>query len=651
VIRNLRILKDVLWTFALLGLLAAVFRMWYGLGATTNLTDAAPWGLWKVFNMVAGVALSTSGFTVGLLVYVLGRKRFRPLVRSAILIAFLGYGCSCTALLFDIGLPMRFWHPVLMWNHHSFLFEVFWCVLLYFTVATMELLPTILERTRAERVGHWLHRITFGLVIVGVSLSSLHHSSLGSLFLVTPQRLHPLWYSAALPVFFILSAMGAGLMVVVLLRIIYAWYYDPEPVFGPPVVGASCPVPTSDAVKAVRPVQGRDLPMLRQLAVIAAAVLGVYFVLKVGDLLVSGDSSALMAGTWESWLFGVELLITAPLPILLLVLPRTRNTPLGVGMAACSASAGLVLNRLNVGIFGYFWDAETIYAPSLAEWALGIGVVAAAGLVFLAIVENCSVFDDMWKERRRNRGAFQPGFDSLSGVWNVALRQGLQRVTVIAVFVVPVGWVTMYPPLVDDEPANPVRPSSGVDLARTVLRIDGNQSGLFTEFPHEDHRQRLGGDEGCVLCHHISLPGDHATPCSRCHQDLIQPTRIFDHFDHMGFVAVAEGLGGWHPKNRSCAVCHTRGRPKSAETATSCLECHEENIWIFAPPAATADLARAIGFVDAMHGQCLPCHEDEALARERPDLAECSNCHRSLLSKERAAQHVSISVPASSLPD
>jgi len=297
VIRNLRILKDVLWTFALLGLVAAVFRLWFGLGATTNLSDAAPWGLWKVFNMVAGVALSTSGFTVGFLVYVLGRKRFRPLVRSAILVAFLGYGCSCTALLFDIGLPHRFWHPVLMWNHHSFLFEVFWCVMLYFTVASMELLPTILERTRAERIGHWLHRLTFGLVIVGVSLSSLHHSSLGSLFLVTPQRLHPLWYSAALPVFFILSAMGAGLMVVVLLRMLYAWYYDPEPVFGPIPTGVSCPAPTPDAIKPVPRLRGPDLPMLRQLAVIAASVLGLYFVIKVGDLLVSGDVTAQFSTT------------------------------------------------------------------------------------------------------------------------------------------------------------------------------------------------------------------------------------------------------------------------------------------------------------------------------------------------------------------
>jgi Ni/Fe-hydrogenase subunit HybB-like protein len=99
-----RILKDTLWFFVFFGLIAAIFRIWFGLGATTNLTDAVPWGLWKVFNMIAGVALSTCGFTLGFLVYVLKIEKFKPLLKPAILIAFLGYGSSCFALLFDIGL-------------------------------------------------------------------------------------------------------------------------------------------------------------------------------------------------------------------------------------------------------------------------------------------------------------------------------------------------------------------------------------------------------------------------------------------------------------------------------------------------------------------------------------------------------------------
>ena len=136
-IERTRWLKDLLWILVFCGTLAIVFRLWFGLGATTNLSDAVPWGLWKILNMVAGVALATGGFTVGFLVYVLRLEQFRPLVKPAITLAFLGYGSSVFALLLDIGLPHRIWHPIVMWNEHSFLFEVAWCVMLYTTVLTL----------------------------------------------------------------------------------------------------------------------------------------------------------------------------------------------------------------------------------------------------------------------------------------------------------------------------------------------------------------------------------------------------------------------------------------------------------------------------------------------------------------------------------
>ena len=139
-------LKDILWALALAGAVAIGFRLWFGLGATTNLSDVVPWGLWKILNMVAGVALATSGFTVGLLVYVLKLERFRPLLKPAILLAFLGYGSSVFALVLDIGLPHRIWHPIFMWNPHSFLFEVAWCVMLYFTITIIEMSPTVTAR-------------------------------------------------------------------------------------------------------------------------------------------------------------------------------------------------------------------------------------------------------------------------------------------------------------------------------------------------------------------------------------------------------------------------------------------------------------------------------------------------------------------------
>jgi Ni/Fe-hydrogenase subunit HybB-like protein len=468
---KLRHFKDILWFIAMFGLMAALFRIWFGLGATTNLTDAMPWGLWKVLNMIAGVALATSGFTIGFLYYVLKLKQFKPLVKPAILVAFLGYGCSCLALLFDIGLPHRFWHPLVMWNEHSFLFEVFWCVTLYFTVTAIELSPTILKRLGAEKISHWLHRIAFGVVIVGISLSSLHHSSLGSLFLVTPLRLHDLWYTPFIPWFFIISAIAAGMMFIIFTRIVYAYFYDPEPIFGDRLKQGRGETYSPGEVGSSRQqvTAGPQLQMLQRLAVISASILAVYLVLKVGELIYSGSMQALLAGTWESWLFAVELFITALLPIVLVAIPQTRRSPYGLGVAAFSASTGLALNRVNVGIFGYFHDAVTPYVPSLTEWALSLGVVAAAALAFFAVAENFPIFDDRWRRREESLGFFSYSFDRLSHVWNTVLNNSLQRRTIIVVFAIPLAWIMLYPPYHPDAGETySISPPIGVDQTRSV---------------------------------------------------------------------------------------------------------------------------------------------------------------------------------------
>lgn len=629
-----RILKDVLWFFAFWGLVAGAFRMWYGLGATTNLSDTMPWGLWKIANMVAGVALSTSGFTIGFLVYVLRLERFRPLVKPAILIAFLGYGSSCAALLFDIGLPQRFWHPILMWNEHSFLFEVFWCVMIYFTVTAVELSPTVLERLRLTRAAHWLHGISFGVVVLGISLSSLHHSSLGSLFLVTPQRLHPLWYSPMLPLFFIISAMGAGMMFLVLARILYARFYDPEPVFGPePEQGSACVLKLADAPPRVRGPRGTAMPMLERLSVIAAAVLGVYLVLKVADLARLGLLGTLADGTWESALLIVELALSALVPLVLVAVPATRRSPAGLAAAGACASAGLVLNRLDVGIFGYFRDAGAVYIPSLAEWALSVGVVAGGGLAFLYSVEYLPIFDERRKKGLVAHGMFRASFEKFSHVWQSALASPLHRVSFLAVLTLPVAWVFLYPPFAGGTMIE-VQPSVGLDAARAHLRIDGNRAGVRTDFPHADHQKRLGGEQSCVRCHHISCPGDNSTPCSRCHRDLVLETVIFDHEGHTRQVARAESLGGWHPANRSCTKCHPAAGPKTEGNAKTCAKCHEEDMKLPEDLAGDTDLSRASGFQEAMHQTCIPCHREEAQRMGKASLDTCGNCHETLKSRQ-----------------
>jgi Ni/Fe-hydrogenase subunit HybB-like protein len=630
---KLRFFKDLLWFVTLFGLIAGIFRLWFGLGATTNLSDAMPWGLWKILNMIAGVALATSGFTIGFLVYVLKLKQFKPLVKPAVLVAFLGYGSSCLALLFDIGLPQRFWHPFIMWNEHSFLFEVFWCVSLYFMVTAIELSPTIMKRLGAERFATWLHRIAFGVVVVGISLSSLHHSSLGSLFLVTPLRLHPLWYSTFIPWFFIISAIGAGMMFIIFVRIAYAYFYDPEPVFGNLLESKTGTdyLPVESAALTAKASPGPEMKILERLAMIAASVLTLYFLLKIGELINSGSIHYLLAGTWESWLFAFELFLAAVLPVILVAIPRTRRSPYWLGLAALSASVGLGLNRVDVGIFGYFHDALVPYFPSPAEWALSIGVVAAAALIFFFISENFPIFDDSWKRKDESLGYFRYSFDRLSHVWNTVLTNSLQRRTIIAVIAIPLAWILLYPPYhQSSDTTYAIAPSIGLNPTRSVLLIDGNRDGIKTEFPHVDHQKRLGGENSCGKCHHVTMPNDHATPCSRCHRNMILCTNIFDHGKHMQYVVKSEHLTGFHPTNRSCTVCHTKEQAKSAANTKECTECHTKDMRIQEKLDGHLALEFASSFQTAMHDRCIACHRNEEAKHPDKNLSRCSNCHESL---------------------
>lgn len=630
-----RSVKDILWAIALAGLVATIFRLCFGLGATTNLSDATPWGLWKILNMVGGVALSTSGFTVGFLVYVLGLRRYQPFVKPAILIAFLGYGCSCAALLLDIGLPQRFWHPMFMWNPDSFLFEVFWCVLLYFAVTTIELSPVIFERFGGAKAARVLHHVAFGVVIVGISLSSLHHSSLGSLFLVTPLRLHPLWYTPWLPWLFIVSAMGAGLMVVVLVKICWARWHDPESVFGRDSDESTPLIRIVDGIPVAvftRGPEGPEMPRIRSLATIAALVLGIYLILKVTDLFLQGRWTALRAGTWESWLYVLELTLAAVLPILLMIVRWSRYSPAGIAVAASSAALGLALNRLDVGIFGYFRDSRVVYFPSLIEWVISAGVVAAAGLVFFSLAEHLPIFSERPpRVEIRRAGWFRLSDGGLERLRHLTVTGSLQRVTLLAVIVIPLAFVLMYPPYFKRPAAEAnVRPAIGVTVERTKLLIDGNRAGIVTVFPHADHQKRLGGPNSCVRCHHVSLPRDKSTSCSRCHRSMNASTIIFDHAYHLSAVAKREHLSGPYPENNSCVFCHAARRPKTAAGAKSCLDCHKEDMYPVGPPARKIDLMAAIPFREAMHRTCVECHKAEELKQDKPHLGDCRTCHDSL---------------------
>ena len=622
--------KDILIIVSVFGLVSIVIRLLFGLGASTALSDAVPWGLWKILNMVAGVALATGGFTLACAVYVLGLEKYRPLLRPAILIAFLGYGSSCFALFLDIGLPHRIWHAIIYWNEHSFLFEVAWCVMLYFTVTIVEMTPIILEKFPYPRLVHLFHRTTIPVVIAGITFSTLHHSSLGSLFLVTPSRLHEIWYTSLLPILFFVSAVGGGMMGVVLLTMLHAWLYERQP----------------------------QWPALRGVAVAAAVALALHALIKIIDISYRGTWGSALDGSPESLLLFVEMVLGTVIPCLLVAVRRFRNTASGLAVASASGVLGVALNRLNVGIFGYFGSAGTFYFPSAPEWALSLGILAMAGLAFLWISEWCEIFQHVSLSEVEQTESERLPADIGEAPWHGLPGRRLAWVTLLPVIVVPVAVIVFWNDALQGYPLarSAVAPPTAVDPARAKLQIDGNTNWDFVVFDHERHKQDFGQEDSCRLCHHIHLPGDDQTPCHRCHMDMHRQKSIFNHDLHVNQVGLrifhgvstspgeAPELGNRRSvravsapserltfatarvQNRSCTECHDAARPEAAETARACVECHGDDMGIAAEKRDSFH-AEAIGYVDALHNLCVACHTEQAAPRERPELPECATCH------------------------
>ena len=365
-----RLPKLTFWRVVLVAILATGFystllRFAKGLGAATALSDKFPWGLWIGFDVLCGVGLAAGGFTLAAAVYIFHLERFHPIVRPAILTAFLGYAMVAVALLFDLGRPYRIWHPLVMWNPRSVMFEVAWCVMLYLTVLALEFSPVVFERFRLAKPLKIIKAITIPLVIVGVLLSTLHQSSLGSLYLIVPSKLHPLWYSALLPVFFYVSAIGVGLAMVIFESNLSARAFGRE----------------------------IEMPLLAQLGKALVVVLAFYGLLRFQDLAGRGGLGFLREPSTESVLFGLEVFLGLLLPLVMLVWRRVRESREGLFAAAILVIAGFLLNRLNVSITGMEASSGTHYFPRWTEVSVTLSLVGAGFLIFALAVRYFDVFE------------------------------------------------------------------------------------------------------------------------------------------------------------------------------------------------------------------------------------------------------------------
>jgi Ni/Fe-hydrogenase subunit HybB-like protein len=280
------------------------------------------------------------------------------------LTAFLGYLLVVVALLFDLGRPDRIWHPIIMWNPHSVMFEVAWCVTLYNTVLALEFAPVVLEKFGMRKPLEWLKYISVPLMIVGVILSTLHQSSLGSLYLIVPSKLHPLWYTPLLPVLFYISAICVGLA----MTIFESWHSSKA--FG----------------------RHLELPLLASMARILAVLSSVYLVIRFLDLHRRGALRLVLENRFESYMFALEIALML-LPALLLFRAHVRFRPAALYWCAVGIIFSFVTNRLNVSLTGMEASSGVRYIPKWTEIVVTLSIVAAGFAVFRLAAKHLPVFE------------------------------------------------------------------------------------------------------------------------------------------------------------------------------------------------------------------------------------------------------------------
>lgn len=365
----------ITWIILGVGFIITVIRFTVGIGSVTNLDDYQPWGLWIGFDLLCGVCLAAGGYFTTVGVYVMGMKQFHSAVRPAVTTAFLGYAFVVVALLYDLGHPLRLPYMFFFPGTTSVLFEVGLCVATYLTVLFVEFSIAPMEWLSQKfpwivHLRKWVIRITILLTIFGVTLSTLHQSSLGSLYLIAPEKVHPLWYSPFMPMFFFVSSMAAGASMVIF-----------EGLF---------------AHKGVH--QYMDATHLKEadsvvLAFSRAAsfILFAYFMLKFIDMLVQANTPWLATGYGAWWM--VEMFGFVLLPALLYAIGSRTGSVRLCRYTSVLAVAGIVLNRFNVSMIAYNWNlpSELRYFPSIWEIWISIFVVTMIVTVYRFIVYHMPV--------------------------------------------------------------------------------------------------------------------------------------------------------------------------------------------------------------------------------------------------------------------
>jgi len=360
------------------GAVAVIARFTGGLGYVSNLSNARPWGIWIGIDVASGVALAAGGFTTAALAHILGRHYYEPVVRPALLTALLGYTFVVLGLLVDIGRSWAIWKPMFYWNPDSVLFEVAMCVMFYLTVLYIEFIPVVAEQFK-DRINFpglfsklntpisallkfadaILGKLMWIFIIAGVVLSCMHQSSLGSLMLIAPTKLHPLWYTPILPLLFLTSALAVGY---------------PMVVFETTIVSSSLNL-------------NSEMKILTPLTRITIGLLGIYLALKIGDIYMRDTWKYLLDGTFQTNSFLAEIVLGAIVPWLMLLSGKIRRSRKGVFTASALIIGGVVLNRINVFLVGYTPSVTGArYFPAPGEIFITLGFIAALMFIYRFLI-------------------------------------------------------------------------------------------------------------------------------------------------------------------------------------------------------------------------------------------------------------------------
>jgi Ni/Fe-hydrogenase subunit HybB-like protein len=565
-----KVVAGIIFVF---GAYAAIIRFTKGLGTATNLSDEFPWGLWIGFDVLIGVGLAAGGFVIAATVHIFNLEKYKPISRPTILTAFLGYLLVIVALLFDLGRPYRIWHPLIMWNPNSVMFEIAWCVTLYTTVLALEFSPIVFEKFNLKVPLKFIRMLYIPIVIVGVLLSTLHQSSLGTIYVIVPDKLHGLWYSSWLPVFFFVSAISAGLAMTIL-----------------------------ESFLSFRAFGKRlEKDILTGIARVIVVVLAVYFVMRFQDLIQQGNLYLAFNFDRESVLFWGEIGLGVIVPMILLFIARVRENETFLFFSALLVILGFIVNRLNVTIGGIL-HSET-YFPKWSEFAVTLAIITLGFAAFGFAVKYFPVFPEA--ELIKDKKFSGKGAEKTHPVFTGKIVTGLWALILLGIIIYGITGYAEKSSLA--VPVNDVPFNRSINLSREYPNLpehfDFISSLHYTARGMNYWYSKVNGglekitgvpysDLGCKNC--------HVSGCDACHREVKDGKTVYS---------------------------------STAGNQSICLECHgrEGAIMKIDSKAGQEDVHFTIGMtcvdchtVNEIHGngkEYLSMKEEEAME------VQCEDCH------------------------